>query len=171
MSNEKNLINPILFNAQEKTPDEKEYIILYYIDGDDGISQCFSRVTSRVEAYIDISNMIKYYDNYVFIDTSIVLVETKQTQTKTGNEIYFLTHPNDSLSIRKFIEFCNKTLPEEILKEYAIEIDGRFDDEEKFIKRSHVDNETNWYKKYMNTEEDFYSETFINQNDNNENNV
>lgn len=174
MSNEKKMISPITYDAPEKNPEEKEYIILYYVQMDDDVSQCFSRVTGRIETFRNIAQMLLYYEEDVDINKSVVLVETKQTQTKTGNEIYFITHPNDSFTIKNFLNFCyNNGIPEDILKEFPISdniltniLSVEVEKEEK-----HSEDNKLWYKEFMNTEDFYSSNNFINQDNNEENNV
>lgn len=159
-----NLINPILFDAPEKNADEKEYIILYYIDDHETgeTIQDFERVCGRISAYISIFNKLNMYGNDLDLDNSLVLVETKQTQTKTGNQIYFMSHPNDSLSVGKFIEYCQAEgrLSTEVLEEYRIDLEVS---EEPDLQNQQTA-PSQFYKGYM-SEYEFYDNQMLTTRD------
>lgn len=153
--NEKTLVRPIVYEAPNKTPEEKMYIVLYVIE--ENIEQEYDICIGRDKAFEDIINCLIYYNRDLNLDKSKVLVETKQTST-TGDIIYFITHPNDSLSIKQFVQFCLKEKPN-LREQYGDIIDDFYDDSDDVNNVNEVDTENKpFYKQYMNST-DFYSNT------------
>lgn len=119
---EKKLIEPFIFNedhrvtqnttlqkamdfdVRTKSVEEKIYIILYKLDGDDleeYQKQCFSVCIGRTNAFNDIKEkLISGLD--IDIHRSIVITETKQTETASGDRKYFLLAYEDCISVYAF---------------------------------------------------------------------
>ena len=103
--NKSELINPMTFEDRDKSFEEKTYIILYVINGeedDDVYSRSFSVCIGRTMAYEDIKEkLISGLD--IDVHRSKVITETKQTETKTGNIKYSLMPYNECISVYAFI--------------------------------------------------------------------
>lgn len=103
--NRSELINPMTFEDKDKSFEEKTYIILYIINGeedDDIYSRTFSICIGRTMAYEDIKEkLISGLD--IDVHRSKIITETKQTETKTGDIKYFLMPYNECISVYAFV--------------------------------------------------------------------
>lgn len=91
------------FDVKTKSIEEKIYIILYKLteNEDDVYNQIFSICVGRTEAYGDIKNkLISGLD--IDLHRSIVITETKQTETRSGDRKYFLLPLNECISVYAF---------------------------------------------------------------------
>ena len=98
------LIRPVQFEEKHKDYEDKVYILLYYLNGDDMddiSSRTFSVCHGRTMAYLDIKEKL---ESGLVIDVhrSKILTETKQTETKTGDIKYFMIPFTDSISVYAF---------------------------------------------------------------------
>ena len=103
-SNNTNLINPIHYEAKEKSPEEKIYIILYNlndVDEDDPTSKTFSVCIGRTLAYNDIKNKL-LSGMAIDVHRSYVMTETRQTETKSGDIKYYMIPYEECISIYAF---------------------------------------------------------------------
>lgn len=162
-----NLIRPIVYEAPNKTPEEKLYIILYKfsITDDTGfelVDHVYSNCHGRTNAFIDISDNMRLYD--IDIDNSKILVETKQ-KNSTGDYIYFITHPDDSLSIRQFIKFCTKEISDIVQQEWGDHLECIYDDEEINNNETVAKEDEPFYRQYMNSEEFYTNSSFVGSNE------
>lgn len=99
-----NLKNPIIIDTPDKSPEEKMYIILYNIEEDsleEDMRNIFSICIGRTEAYNDIKNKLQS-GMIINIHKSKILVETKQTETSTGNRKYYLLPYLECISVYAF---------------------------------------------------------------------
>lgn len=107
ISEEKNngLIRPMEFDVRTKSVEEKIYIILYKIvdeNNEDAYNNIYSICLGRIDAYNDIKNKLISGDN-VDIHKSIIITETKQTETETGDRKYYLVAFEDAISVYSFM--------------------------------------------------------------------
>lgn len=123
----KKLINPILFDDTPKNFEEKTYIILEYLyDGNenDYVKQ-FEIIVGRTAVYKYIAENAEYMD----IHKSILITETKQTETETGERKYYLLPLDKSISV---YYFCKHT--EQFYQNIDFDIeDYNYSDEEEEI--------------------------------------
>lgn len=102
---ENGLIKPMDFDVRTKSIEEKVYIILYKIDTDTENDSMYENIYTvkigRTEAYSDIKEKLLSGVN-VDVHRSIIITETKQTETKTGDRKYFLMALEDCLSVYSF---------------------------------------------------------------------
>lgn len=98
------LINPMIFYAKKKKSEEKTYIILYFLNND-GNSDMFSKIyeicIGRTAAYLDIKNKLQSGLS-IDVHRSIVITETMQTETDTGNTKYYLIPFDECASVYSF---------------------------------------------------------------------
>ena len=91
------------FDVKTKSIEEKIYIILYKLteNEDEVYNQVFSICVGRTEAYTDIKNkLISGLD--VDLHRSIIITETKQTETSSRDRKYFLLPLNECISVYAF---------------------------------------------------------------------
>lgn len=91
------------FDVKTKSIEEKIYIILYKLteNEDDIYNQIFSICVGRTEAYNDIKNkLISGVD--IDLHRSIIITETKQTESRSGDRKYFLLPLNECISVYAF---------------------------------------------------------------------
>lgn len=104
-------INPIEFDVNTKSFEEKLYIILYKLNlnekNDLELDEYFENIYSichgRTEAYSNIKNhLLSLSGEYIDIHKSKIITETKQTETDSGNRKYYLIPYEESISIYTF---------------------------------------------------------------------
>lgn len=99
-----NYIKGMEFDVKTKSFEDKIYIILYKINSseDEDIYQnIYSVCNGRTEAYRDIMDkLISGLD--IDIHRSLIMTETKQTETQTGDRKYFMIPYNELISIYSF---------------------------------------------------------------------
>lgn len=103
----KALVNPMIFDARTKSPEEKIFIILYLTEEDevdDEHRHIYSVCYGRTEAYNNIKNKLISGLN-IDIHRSIVITETKQTETSTGDKKYYMVPFDECLTV---YSFCNQ---------------------------------------------------------------
>lgn len=97
-------INPVQFEEKHKDFEDKDYIILYYLNGDDLdeiSSKTFSICHGRTMAYSDIKEKLESGLD-IDVHRSKILTETKQTETKSGDIKYFMVPLADAITIYAF---------------------------------------------------------------------
>ena len=102
--NHDGLIKPMDFDVRTKSIEEKMYIILYKIDdgeSDEIYNSIYSVCIGRTEAYSDIKNKLISGLN-VDVHRSIIITETKQTESSTGDRKYFLIPYDECISVYSF---------------------------------------------------------------------
>lgn len=118
---EKEMIYPFMVDDIDKGPEEKVYIILYIIDFDDTdmdremdsmYRNIFSVCIGRTECYNDIKNKLISGVN-INVRKSKVMVETKQTNTKTGEEKYYMMPYSDCISVLAFCTNVRHLYPDD----------------------------------------------------------
>ena len=103
----KEVIYPIKFVEKDKSPEEKIYILLYTLNDieDDVESKTFSVCIGRTMAYLDIRNKLQSGLS-IDVHRSIVLTETRQTETETGYSKYFVVPFKEAISVYAFCVSC-----------------------------------------------------------------
>lgn len=102
-SEHKNLKKAMDFDVKTKSIEEKNYIILYKLteNEDEIYNQIFSICVGRTEAYNDIKNkLISGVD--IDLHRSVIITETKQTESRSGDRKYFLLPLNECISVYAF---------------------------------------------------------------------
>ena len=102
--NTSEFIKPVQFEERHKDFEDKVYIILYYINGDnidDVNSRSFSVCHGRTMAYEDIKEKLESGLD-IDVHRSKILTETKQTETKSGDIKYFMIPFEDAISVYAF---------------------------------------------------------------------
>lgn len=97
------LIRPLKYEERDKTVEDKIYIILYILnDADDEVSsKTFSVCVGRTMAYLDIKNKLQSGLD-IDVHRSLILTETKQTETVTGDIRYFIVPFKNAISVYSF---------------------------------------------------------------------
>lgn len=91
------------FDVKTKSIEDKIYIILYKLteNEDDIYNHIYSVCAGRTEAYNDIKNkLISGVD--IDLHKSLIITETKQTETNTGDRKYYLIPLNECISVYAF---------------------------------------------------------------------
>lgn len=91
------------FDVKTKSIEDKIYIILYKLteNEDDIYNHIYSVCAGRTEAYTDIKNkLISGVD--IDLHKSLIITETKQTETNTGDRKYYLIPLNECISVYAF---------------------------------------------------------------------
>lgn len=91
------------FDIKTKSNEEKIYILLYKLteNEDEIYNSIYSICIGRTDAYDDIKNkLISGLD--IDIHRSIIITETKQTESSTGDKKYFLLPLDECISIYAF---------------------------------------------------------------------
>lgn len=107
VNNKKDLIQPITFGVRTKSVEEKIYIIFYKLNEceDEDMSNIFSICIGRTETYSDIKNKLES-GMAIDVHRSRVMTETKQTDSNSGEERYFMIDYEDCISL---YSFCKKS--------------------------------------------------------------
>lgn len=119
LSQNKNLVSPITFAVRTKSFEEKIYIILYRLNEceDETMSKIFEICVGRTETYQDIKN--KFLSGMsIDVHRSKIITETKQTETSSGDEKYYMTDYEDCISL---YSFCKKVEEYYNDEEFSIE--------------------------------------------------
>ena len=119
LSQNKNLVSPITFGVRTKSFEEKIYIILYRLNEceDETMSKIFEICVGRTETYQDIKN--KFLSGMsIDVHRSKIITETKQTETSSGDEKYYMTDYEDCISL---YSFCKKVEEYYNDEEFSIE--------------------------------------------------
>lgn len=100
------LIEPMEFTEKNKSFEEKTYIILYKIASNDMeleemYNKLYSVCVGRTDAYLDIKDKLESGLD-IDIHRSMIITETLQTETNTGNKRYYLMPLGDCISIYSF---------------------------------------------------------------------
>lgn len=135
-----NPVNPMIFYARQKSTEEKVYILLYRINGvdeSDMESKVFEICIGRTAAYADIKDKLQSGID-VDVHRSIVITETIQTETKTGNTKYFLMPFEECISVYAFCVslsefFDTDDFDIEDYSEGDIPEDNKFDTASRFL--------------------------------------
>lgn len=102
--NNKGLQKGMDFDVRTKSFEEKIYIILYRLEGDnleEYQKNCFSLCIGRTNAYSDIKEkLISGLD--IDIHRSKIITETKQTETATGDTKYYMLPYDECISVYAF---------------------------------------------------------------------
>lgn len=169
----------LIFEAKEKSFEEKLYLILYVINNDaedDISSRSFSVCIGRTMAYSDIKEkLISGID--IDIHRSKVITETKQTETSTGGHKYYLMPYDECISVYAFITSVSTFYSDD---EFDIEDynDGDIPEDNSIKERSYMTREQIEYRNML--EESISRRQFISDMrkiygpeamDNNSNNV
>ena len=98
------LIKPMDFDVRTKSFEEKVYIILYKLntsEDDDIYKNIYTACIGRTAAYNDIKEkLVSGLD--IDIHRSLVMTETKQTETDTGDRKYYMIPYNELISVYSF---------------------------------------------------------------------
>lgn len=99
---EEGYIRPIRFEDPIKGPEDKIYLVLYYIVTDDGnLEKSFELCKGRSECVSFLEDNIEQID----INQSKVITETRQTETKTGNLKNYFLYIDSALSVYDFFKY------------------------------------------------------------------
>lgn len=104
----KTLVNPMEFAIPTKALEDKLYFLFFYIfeDGNrEEVIQQFEICRGRTAAYRKIENYLREYNietEMIDLSMSFVLTETKEIDRGTRNEKYFMTGPDDRVSMYAF---------------------------------------------------------------------
>lgn len=102
--NDNNGIKAMDFDVRTKSFEEKVYIILYKLntsEDDDIHKNIYTVCVGRTMAYNDIKEkLISGLD--IDIHRSLVMTETKQTETETGDRKYYMLPYNELISLYSF---------------------------------------------------------------------
>lgn len=102
---QKTIERGMTFIAQEKSTEEKIYIILYRLnnseDIDDITSRTFEVCIGRTAAYMDIKNKLQSGLD-IDVHRSYIMTETRQTETSTGDIKYYMIPYEDCISVYSF---------------------------------------------------------------------
>lgn len=105
---ENGLIRPIVYDEEPKGFEEKTYLILY-LSNDGNETSGWKACTGRTETYEFIKDMIDEID----IRKSLVLVETKKQDIKTGERGYYLMGLDKAISVYTFCKTVEEYYPED----------------------------------------------------------
>lgn len=96
-------IRPAIFEAPIKSFEAKIYIVFVAIDTDDDLSDGnFKICNGRTECYRFIENLLESYGDAVDIHKSIIMTETRQTETETGDIKYYMIDIPECVSMYSF---------------------------------------------------------------------
>lgn len=100
---DKQYIQGLNIDTPTKSFEDKTFIILYKIndDSENGTQNIYTVCTGRTDAYLDIKNRLISGED-INIHKSVVITETKQTETSSGNRKYYLIPLNECLSVYSF---------------------------------------------------------------------
>lgn len=100
---DKQYVQGLNIDAPTKSFEDKTFIILYKIndDSENGTQNIYTVCTGRTDAYFDIKNRLISGED-INIHKSVVITETKQTETSSGNRKYYLIPLNECLSVYSF---------------------------------------------------------------------
>ena len=99
----KDLINPMIFDVPTKSFEDKLYILLIIGENNDSMFDGNYKICNgRTECYRHIQSLIEAFGEDIDVHQSMVITETKQTETDTGNTKYYLINYSDSVSIYAF---------------------------------------------------------------------
>ena len=121
----KELIDPLLPpDDPDKSYEEKIYIILWYMNDDSSdYGSHFKICVGRTSTY----DFIKANIDDIDIHESVILTETKQTETKTGSQKYYMTNINKAITAYQFM----KKIQDKYKDDFDIEdYNYTFEDEE-----------------------------------------
>ena len=99
----KKLINPMIFDVPIKSFEDKLYILLIVGENNDSMFDGNYKICNgRTECYRHIQSLIEAFGEDIDVHQSMVITETKQTETDTGNTKYYLINYPDSVSVYAF---------------------------------------------------------------------
>lgn len=111
---ENKLINPMIFDVPTKSPEEKIFLVLVYIESNDElVDGSFKICYGRTGCYRYIQSLIEAYGTDVDVHQSKVITETKQTETETGDSKYYFINYLDALSIYSFCKAVESNYAED----------------------------------------------------------
>lgn len=91
------------FDVKTKSVEEKRYIILLPMTSNDEMFDGNYKIcTGRTECYRTIEHLLESFGTDLDIDNSIVITETKQTETETGDRKYYLLDIEECVSVYAF---------------------------------------------------------------------
>lgn len=101
--NTEEVINPIVFDVPTKSFEDKIYLVLSVEDSNDCMFDGqFKICNGRTECYRYIQSLIETFGENYDVHESKVITETKQTETNTGNTKYYMIDLYDSVSVYAF---------------------------------------------------------------------
>ena len=96
-------INPMIFDVPTKSFEDKLYILLIVGENNDSMFDGNYKICNgRTECYRHIQSLIEAFGEDIDVHQSMVITETKQTETDTGNTKYYLINYPDSVSVYAF---------------------------------------------------------------------
>lgn len=113
-------IRPAIFEAPVKSFEDKTYLVLIANDTDDDLSDGnFKICHGRTDCYRFIETLLESYGDSIDIHKSIVMTETRQTETETGDIKYYMINIPECVSM---YSFCKSV--ESYYGEYGFDIEG-----------------------------------------------
>lgn len=159
------LIEPMEFTDRHKDFEEKTYIILYQHSNDMELEEMYDRVYSvcigRTEAYLDIKDKLESGLD-IDIHKSIVITETMQTETASGNKRYFLMALSDCITVYSFCTAVKENFPNDTFDIEDYNINGVPDEPNVLMKKQPLTAEQQEYRKLLDASmaRDKFFETF-----------
>lgn len=102
-TDKKKPVQPMVFDVPTKSFEDKIYILLLVGENNDSLFDGNYKIcTGRTECYRHIQTLIEAFGDDINVHESMVLTETKQTETDTGNRKYYLINYQDSVSVYAF---------------------------------------------------------------------
>ena len=99
----KNLVNPMIFDVPTKSTEDKLYILFIVGENNDSMFDGNYKICNgRTECYRHIQSLIEAFGEDIDVHQSMVITETKQTETDTGNTKYYLINYTDAISVYAF---------------------------------------------------------------------
>lgn len=96
-------IRPAIFEAPIKSFEDKTYIVLVKLFNDDDLFDgSFKVCHGRTECYTHIEDVLESYADSVDIHNSLIITETRQTETETGDIKYYLLNLPECVSLYAF---------------------------------------------------------------------
>ena len=96
-------VQPMVFDVPTKSSEDKIYILLLVGENNDSMFDGNYKIcTGRTECYRHIQSLIEAFGDDINVHDSMVITETKQTETDTGNRKYYLINYQDSISVYAF---------------------------------------------------------------------
>lgn len=96
-------IHPAIFEAPVKSFEDKTYIVLVKLFNDDDLFDGNFKVChGRTECYRHIEDVLESYADIVDIHNSLIITETRQTETETGDIKYYLINLPECVSMYAF---------------------------------------------------------------------
>ena len=99
----KKSIQPMIFDAPTKSVEDKLYILFIVGENNDSMFDGNYKICNgRTECYRHIQSLIEAFGEDIDVHQSMVVTETKQTETDTGNTKYYLINYTEAISVYAF---------------------------------------------------------------------